>query len=198
MERRAAIEALGLLKAVETLPFLSSLLTICAQSLDDKSVAVGLPEADGYELDLASEILQALARLDCFESHELLLRTCLKRGDRFLRAAAISATGLEANWHDPLLVRQFLNFRRDQVFRIAAVNAVHHCSGLRLAQYKPFIVPLLDDPSPCVVTSAVEVLALLWARDDKIADLLNKLLNDTRYCKIHHTTISKFVAGYYD
>jgi len=196
-DRTLAIKGLGALNVYNALPLLTAVLSQCARSLDDPSLPLELPGSSGYALSVASEICQTLARLDCKEAHRVLVETCTRKGNRYLRAAAISATALESNWQDVQLLRRYLGYRGDALFRIAAANAIHECSGFRLQTYKPLILPLLHDKSPCVVISAVEVLALRWARDEEIPDLLLPLLSDHRFCKMYRTTVSKFVSGYF-
>jgi len=195
-KRILAIGALGYLKEDSTLQLLLSLLNKCEQSLEH-GTPLDLPGSELHAMDVAGHICETLARIDNRAAHAELAKRCTDSKNVYLRAMAITATGLECNWCDENLIRRYLNQKRCARLRVAALNAIFLTGGHRLATFEPIVRPLLADPSPWVVISAVEVLALLIADDDEIIPALRPLLDDHRYCRPYHTSVALFVSSYF-
>jgi hypothetical protein len=195
--RILAIEGLGILRVTSTFPLLTSILSECSQSLLGPPTPINLPGSAHHALHVASEICFTLARFDCLDPHTTLTNTCNKRGNPYLRAAAISATGIESNWHDERLISHYLS-HGNPIYRVAATNAIFMCTGLRQLKYKSLVINLLMDQSPCVVIAAVEVSALYLNQDRQIQHAFGLLLSDKRFCRQQNTTVSQFVSSYLD
>jgi hypothetical protein len=196
-ERVVSIRLLSLLKAESALPLLIELLARCEQSLGTRPIPLELLDSSDRGMEVTGELCLALARYDSGRTHEVLLRISNAPGNQYVRSMAISATGIESNWHDEGLILSYLSEKRSTRLRVAAVHAIFQTSGYRLASYKSHVLPLLADASPWIVISAVEVLALLIHHDGDVLAALEPLLGDNRYCKSYHTTVARFVSSYF-
>lgn len=194
--RMLAIEALGRLGATDAIEALCNLTEKTERSLESKGTATLLAGLAGRELQVVAEVCLALARLDCPESHQNLLRLVGGPGDIYIRSLALEAMGLECDWHDEALIEPYLPSARSITLRVGTLHAIFLTSGLPLQRYKAIVMPLLKDRSPYVVISAMEVLALLIHRDDEILIAFAELFGDHRFCRISHSTVSHLARSY--
>lgn len=193
-ERLDAIEALGIFKCEESIPHLRNLLQSCERSLQGLEPFIDLGEMVDRSLELASTVLLAFGVIDNKNSHAALLDAYRKSKNIYIRAEALRAMGLESNWHDEKLIRSCLRGKRPVRLRVAAVNAIFLCKGLRLRSYRNDLISLLFDDSPCVVIAAVEALMPLLPRDKEVASLFQSLIKDHRKCKSAGTSVTEFVS----
>jgi len=194
-ERYAAIDALGYLREDTALPTLLSLLEKCAQSLREKKTKLILSGTELYAYPTGAYICETLARFNSYDTHEHLVRMCNTPGDRWLRSAAIDATGLECDYHDEALLRRYLNFKSCPILRYGAVMSMHHAFGSRLKKYRDLALPMLADPSPTVISGAIMVLIDILDEDEAIA-MIGPLRADRRYCRTSRMTISQIASMY--